>query len=282
MNELPLSLGFSPCPNDTFLFHALVHGMVEGAPDFSPIYLEDVETLNDWALEGRLSVTKVSFHALGHALDHYVLLGAGAALGRGCGPLLVASRAMKVEELRDQVIAIPGRLTTAALLLKLYAPDCSNLLPMRFDKIMSAVTSGECAAGVIIHESRFTYQRHNLVLLADLGEWWETATGFPIPLGGIAARRSLGKKALERIEAAIAESVARGLEQPEAPMQYIRSHAQELDDLVIREHVKLYVNDFTRNLGVEGVAALKEFFRRARLAGAIPQSGDLPLMVGDL
>jgi 1,4-dihydroxy-6-naphthoate synthase len=274
-----LSLGFSPCPNDTFIFHALVHGQACGSsPAFGDAALADVETLNEWALAGRLDVTKLSFHALGHVLDQYVLLMAGSALGRGCGPLLVARENFSVAALPGLTIAIPGKYTTAALLLRMYSPVPLTIRVMRFDRIMPAIVAGEVDAGVIIHESRFTFQAHGLLLLQDLGVWWEQETGFPIPLGGIAAKRSLGKEKIQAIDRCIRASVSSAFAGPEAGMDYIRQHAQELDDKVIRDHIGLYVNQFSLDLGAEGVGAVREFLERGRQLGIFPnQSSALPL-----
>lgn len=270
-----LSLGFSPCPNDTFIFHALVHGQHGQAgvesPDFGEAVLADVETLNEWALAGRLDVTKLSFHALGHVLDQYVLLMAGSALGRGCGPLLVAREDFSPAALSRLTIAIPGRYTTAALLLKMYSPVALTTKVMRFDEIMPAIVAGEVDAGVIIHESRFTFREHGLLLLQDLGAWWEQETGFPIPLGGIAAKRSLGKEKIQAIDRCIRASVSSAFASPEAGLSYIRQHAQELDDKVIKDHIGLYVNPFSLDLGDEGVAAVREFLERGRRLGLFPQ-----------
>lgn len=276
----PYSLGFSPCPNDTFIFHALVHGLVGGdCPQFAEPVLADVETLNEWAISGRLDVTKLSFHAYGQVMDRYVLLNAGSALGRGCGPLLVARKSLAQAALPGLTIAIPGRYTTAALLLRLFAPACTNLVTMRFDRIMPAVVSGTVDAGVIIHESRFTYPQHGLVMLQDLGQWWETLTGLPIPLGGIVARRSLGQAALCAIDRAVRASVRLAFGAPQAAMPYIRRHAQELDESVIASHIGLYVNDYSENLGPDGLAAVGEFLRRGSEAGVLPPLPDLPLAV---
>lgn len=274
-----LSLGFSPCPNDTFIFHALMHGQACGSsPAFGDAALADVETLNEWALAGRLDVTKLSFHALGHVLDQYVLLMAGSALGRGCGPLLVARENFSVAALPGLTIAIPGKYTTAALLLRMYSPVPLTIRVMRFDRIMPAIVAGEVDAGVIIHESRFTFQAHGLLLLQDLGVWWEQETGFPIPLGGIAAKRSLGKEKIQAIDRRIRASVSSAFAGPEAGMDYIRQHAQELDDKVIRDHIGLYVNQFSLDLGAEGVGAVREFLERGRQLGIFPnQSSALPL-----
>ena len=267
----PLSIGFSPCPNDTFIFYALMHGRVaaEGL-QFEPEILADVETLNEWAMNRRLDVTKISFHALGHVLDDYVLLQAGAALGRGCGPLLVAGEKFEPAELPAKTVAIPGRFTTAALLLQLYAPQSPRLVSMRFDQIMPSIAAGRVDAGVIIHESRFTYPQHGLVLLQDLGAWWEETSGLPIPLGGIAAKRALGEEVLKAVEQGIRESVRWAFAHPAGCSSYIREHAQELDPDVISNHIDLYVNSFSEDLGREGRAAVEEFLHRGRAAGILP------------
>ncbi|MHB1013676.1 MAG: 1,4-dihydroxy-6-naphthoate synthase [Desulfurivibrionaceae bacterium] len=279
-----LTLGFSPCPNDTFIFHALVHGQAcGGSLSFAEPTLADVETLNEWALAGRLDVSKLSFHALGHVLDRYVLLMAGSALGRGCGPLLVAGENFSAAALPRLTIAIPGSYTTAALLLRMYSPVALKTRVMRFDQIMPAIVAGEVDAGVIIHESRFTFQAHGLLLLQDLGAWWEQETGFPIPLGGIVAKRSLGKEKIQAIDRCVRASVSAGFARPEAGMPYIRQHAQELDDKVIKDHIGLYVNPFSVDLGEEGIGAVQEFLARGRRLGVFPQqSSGLPLTSTEL
>ena len=270
-----LSIGFSPCPNDTFIFHGLVHGLVCGEKiSLDREVITDVETLNEWAMSARLDITKISFHALGHVLDNYVLLSAGSALGRGCGPLLVTGPKGTSGRLSEKIVAIPGRFTTAAMLLKLFAPECKNTVAMRFDNIMESVSKGKVDAGVIIHESRFTYRQHGLKLIRDLGEWWEDKTGSPIPLGGIAARRSLGKDLIVKIDQCIRESVQHAFSNPGQCMEYIRRHAREMDDAVISDHIKLYVNNYSKDLGLEGTAAVQEFFRLGRDVGIIPQSNN--------
>lgn len=259
-----LSLGFSPCPNDTFIFHALVTGAtpVEGVR-FTP-RLEDVETLNRLALRGELDVTKVSYGAIPHLLDRYALLRSGGALGRGCGPLLVARRPLDRRALRKATIAIPGRMTTANLLLRLFGPELSPGREMVYSDIMPAVASGEVDAGLIIHESRFTYPKHGLVKVVDLGEWWEGETGAPIPLGGIIARRSLGDALIRRIESGIRASVEHAFRDPAASAAYVAEHAQEMEPAVMRQHIELYVNDFSVDVGEEGERAISELLRRAK------------------
>lgn len=274
----PLTLGFSPCPNDTFMFYPLVHGLVDtGGISFNE-RLEDVETLNRLAVKGVLDVTKVSYAALGHIREEYALLKAGSALGRGCGPLVVAKEQLDPADLQGKTIAIPGRYTTAHLLMRLYHPDLTTFLEMPFHEIMDAVMTGRADAGVIIHESRFTYQGFGLQQLVDLGAWWEGETGLPIPLGGIVARRSLGAETIRNIEAALAAGVEYARANPAEAAHYIREHAQEMSAEVCSAHIGLYVNDFSRSLGSEGERAVIELLRRAEAAGIIPAS-QTPLFI---
>lgn len=272
----PLTLGFSPCPNDTFMFYPLVRGLVDtGGFSFNE-RLEDVETLNRLAVQGGLDVTKVSYAALGHIREQYALLRAGSALGRGCGPLLVAREPLDAASLQGKTIAIPGRYTTAHLLLRLFDPTLELFLEMPFHEIMDAVMTGRADAGVIIHESRFTYQGFGLHQLLDLGSWWEGETGLPIPLGGIVARRSLGAGTIAVIERALTAAVAYARDNPAEAAHYIREHAQEMSPEVCAAHIGLYVNDFSKELGAEGEEAIRELLRRAEQAGVVPPSG-LPL-----
>ena len=268
----PLTLGFSPCPNDTFMFYPLVHGLVDTAGLSFRERLEDVETLNQLALAGELDVTKVSYHALGHIRDQYALLRSGSALGRGCGPLLVARGNIDPADLRGRRIAVPGLYTTALLLLRLLDPRLENFIVMPFNEIMDAVLTGQADAGLIIHESRFTYQGAGLHKLVDLGEWWEGETGLPIPLGGIVARRSLGAETIAVIERALRAGVTYARRHPAEAASYIREHAQEMSDEVCAAHIGLYVNDFTAELGEEGERAIACLMQRAEEAGIIPRS----------
>lgn len=271
-------MGFSPCPNDTFIFHALVHGRVPcDGLSFSE-RLEDVETLNGLALSGLLDVSKVSYHLLGHILKDYLLLGSGGALGRGCGPLLVAREPLDPARLAGRRIALPGRYTTAALLLRLFDPSLADFVFLPFDRIMAAVADGSVAAGVIIHESRFTFASHGLLQILDLGEWWERETGHPIPLGGIAARRNLGRETLLALERGIARSVDHALQHSAESRPYIRAHSQEMSDQVCDAHIGLYVNGFSRGLGREGEAAVRLLLDRAAAAGIVPPSAE-PLFI---
>ncbi|HXE96925.1 MAG TPA: 1,4-dihydroxy-6-naphthoate synthase [Dongiaceae bacterium] len=273
-----LTLGFSPCPNDTFMFHPLVHGLVDTGGLAYRERLEDVETLNQLALAGELDVSKVSYHALGHIRDRYALLRSGSALGRGCGPLLVAADRIDPADLRGRTIAVPGRYTTAKLLLRLFDPTLANFIVMPFNEIMDAVLNGNVDAGLIIHESRFTYHGFGLHKLLDLGEWWEGETGLPIPLGGIVARRSLGAETIAAIERALREGVEYARAHPDEAARYICEHAQEMSQEVCAAHIGLYVNDFSTDLGDEGVRAISCLLQRAEQAGLIPPS-DLPLFM---
>lgn len=265
-----LRFGFSPCPNDTFAFHALVHGLVP-TPGFtlSP-FLADVEELNQRAFKAELEMSKLSFHALAHVLDAYVLLRSGAALGRGCGPLLVARPGFEPAGLSRIKVAVPGRYTTAHLLLTLYLGKPPNVAPMLFSEVMPAVARGDYDAGLIIHEGRFTYERLGLVSLVDLGQWWEAETGLPIPLGCIAARRDLGRDLALELEKALARSVTQAWERPQASREYVLAHAQEMEIPVVDQHIGLYVNSFSQDLGGEGLRAVEYMLEKGRAAGLLP------------
>lgn len=295
----PLHLAYSPCPNDTYIFHAWVQGLL---PDAPPVVerLEDIDTLNALALRGEPDVVKVSFGAYPYLRARYALLHSGGALGRGCGPLVVA----RAEELgagarpgvavgpggpapgADEAarsllttgrVAIPGRLTTATLLLSLFAPGLEDLVVLPYDRIMPAVAAGEVAAGVIIHESRFTYPQHGLVALVDLGEWWERTTGHPIPLGGVVVRRDLSPAVAGAVDRAVRAGLERARIDPAASQAYIRRYAQEMDPVVCEQHIRLYVTDFSNDYGPEGEAAIRDLLQRAAgLPGAAPAT-DAPL-----
>lgn len=243
----------------------------------------DVETLNRMAFNSELDITKISYHAFGHLRDKYMLLRAGGALGRGCGPLIVSKEDYSMEELRGKKIAIPGRLTTAYLLLQLYDTSfstkssdlkkmSSNIVEMPFHKIIDAVASDEVDAGLIIHESRFTYADYGLREIIDLGNWWEDNTGLPIPLGGIIAKRSNGIELNKKINDIVKRSVEYAFNNRPEPRSYIKNHSQELSDDVINQHIDLYVNQFSVDLGSEGEKAVNELLSRAEKAGIIPTS----------
>ena len=273
-SPVELEVGFSPCPNDTFIFHALITGRVLTPGVTWRARLEDVEVLNRLAFARMLPVTKISFHAYGHLRESYALLSSGAALGRGCGPLLMAREgALRHPDREGARIAIPGKWTSAALLLRLYAPELAprQLIEMPFHKILGTVLRGEADAGLIIHESRFTYQDHGLVSLVDLGSWWEKETGLPIPLGGIVAERSLGRKTLRAVEASLRTSVVHARLHPEDSAEYVKRHAQEISPEVTRAHIELYVNHFTEELGAEGIKAVSVLYERAEREGIVPR-----------
>jgi 1,4-dihydroxy-6-naphthoate synthase len=257
-----VGFGFSPCPNDTFAFDALVHGRIE-AP-FTPVpSFHDIEELNALAREGRYELTKLSFGALAGLRDSYTLLRSGAALGRGCGPLVVAREPASLAQATAGRFAIPGWDTTAFLLLRLAAPPLGEITEIRYDRILDAVASGEVDAGLIIHESRFTYAEHGLVEVADLGAWWEAETGLPVPLGAICARTDIGPGQIAACEDAVRRSVDYAFAHPLASLEYVRAHSQELSDEVCRAHIDLYVNEFTRDLGDDGMAAVDALLARA-------------------
>lgn len=269
----PLTLAYSPCPNDTFIFTPWVEGHIAGAPAVVE-RLEDIDVLNSTALAGGADVVKVSFHAYGHLRDRYCLLRSGGALGRGCGPLVVAPRPLTTQALAEGTVAIPGTLTTAALLLRLWAPALQDarIRVMRFDEILASVRDGVVDAGVIIHESRFTYQRYDLTQVVDLGEWWERQTGHPIPLGGIAMRRDLGEALIQRTERTLARSVEFAYAHTDIIWPTIRRHAQEMEDAVMRQHIDLYVNSFTLAYGAEGEDAIRHLLHTAEALHVIPHS----------
>lgn len=273
-----LTLGFSTCPNDTFIFHALVHEVIDVRPFHFEAVLKDVEALNQDAAQARLDVSKLSFAALGHVLDDYALLRSGAALGRGCGPLIVARPGISLADLGRRRVAVPGLWTTACLLLGLYMGQRPQVEAMTFDRIMPAVAEGRCDFGVIIHEGRFTYPQYGLVNLLDLGAWWEAQSGLPIPLGCIAVRRNLGPASALKIETMIRASVDHAFAHRRDSQAYIRAHAQELAEPVIRQHIELYVNDYTRDIGAQGERAARLLLERARQVGVVPDS-DQPLFL---
>jgi 1,4-dihydroxy-6-naphthoate synthase len=267
----PLELAFSPCPNDTFIFHAWVAGLLPGAPGVTPVYA-DIDVLNKWAAAGKTDLVKVSYAALPTLLADYALLPSGGALGRGCGPLVVTSQAREGRSLAGAKVAIPGERTTAYVLFRLWAQDqgVASIEVLPFDKIMPAVAAGSVDAGLIIHESRFTYPTYGLTALVDLGDWWETETGLPIPLGAILARRSLGEQEIARLGATIRASVEYAWAQPEVSRSYVLEHSQEMAPEVVDQHIGLYVNEFSADLGDEGYAAISGLLERAEAAGLTP------------
>ncbi|MDX1477560.1 MAG: 1,4-dihydroxy-6-naphthoate synthase [Saprospiraceae bacterium] len=264
---MKLTLGFSPCPNDTFMMEALVHRKVDADELEFDVRIADVETLNEWALEGQLDVTKVSFHAYLKIMQEYSLLSSGAALGFGCGPLLIARQPLSEDVINQGPVAIPGTHTTAHMLFRLRYPAAQRKQFMVFSDIEDAVVNGSAVAGVIIHENRFTYQDKGLHCIEDLGTFWERETGTPIPLGAFVARTTLGAGQIRRIETLIRQSIQHAFAQPESTMPYVRAHAQEMDQQVMQQHINTYVNTFSLDLGSEGLKAVQRLQARAYQAG---------------
>lgn len=269
------SLAYSPCPNDTYIFAALTNGLLDGAPKVD-VVLDDVEALNQAAREGRYALTKASYGAIPYLLDKYRILRAGGALGRGCGPLVVARPGVDAKPplltdfADDAPFAIPGRLTTAYALLRLALGREPRTVEMRFDAIVDAVVNEQVAAGLIIHESRFTYEQAGLEEVIDLGDWWEHETGNPIPLGAILVRRDVSDEDARAVDDAIRRSLRFARERESEIIGYVREHAFEMDDEVMRAHIGLYVNEYSEDVGEAGIAAVEEFFTRAARANVIP------------
>jgi 1,4-dihydroxy-6-naphthoate synthase len=274
---MKLSLGFSPCPNDTFIFDALVNRKIDTEGVDFEVFMEDVERLNQKSFEGELDITKLSFHTFGYVRSIYELSHAGSALGEGVGPLIIARKMLSEQELLQGPIAIPGQFTTAHFLLKLAYPLMENKVEMVFSAIEEAVLKESVKVGVIIHENRFTYASKGLVKLLDLGEFWETKTGLPIPLGGIAIKRSLNSALKIKINEWIKQSVLYAFENPESGSSFIQAHSQEMDSEVIKKHIDLYVNKYTIDLGDRGTTAIQQMFALADQHNLIPYS-NLPLL----
>lgn len=268
----PLKIAYSPCPNDTFVFDAWAHGRVPGAPALDVLFA-DIDITNGMAERGELDVLKVSYAVLPWVLEEYALLPCGGALGRGCGPL-VLTREPGVD-LAGKTVAVPSERSTAYLLFRLWAADVlpegvGKVVVLPFNEIMPAVRDGRVDAGLVIHEARFTYQDYGLHCLADMGEHWESTTGLPIPLGAIIAKRSLGGERLRALAEAARTSVRMAWDDPEASRPYVRAHAQELDPAVADQHIGLYVNEFTADLGEDGYAAVRGLLTRAAAEGLVP------------
>lgn len=274
---MQLSLGFSPCPNDTFIFDDMVNRPQADTGLSFQYQMEDVETLNQWALEAKLDITKVSYNAFLHLTDAYELLHSGSALGRGVGPLLITTKETYnsitdvAAFLQNARIAIPGVHTTANLLLSLAFPDAKNKTEVLFSEIEQKVLDGTFDAGLIIHENRFTYADRGLAKIMDCGAWWEQETGAAIPLGGIIIRKSLPGAVKQKVQQLISESVAHSWEQYPALSAFIRDNAQEMSEEVMRKHINLYVNEYSTDLGTEGKKAIDTLFQKAVQAGLLAQ-----------
>lgn len=278
MAEQPLRIAYSPCPNDTFVFHAWAHGLVPGAPPID-VTFADIDITNGLAAQGQkcpFDVLKVSYAVLPWVLDDFALLPCGGALGHGCGPLVLTRE--RGVSLSGKAVAVPSERSTAYLLFRLWAAaevpgDIGRVVVLPFDQIMPAVRDGKVDAGLVIHESRFTYQRYGLHRLADMGEHWESTTRLPIPLGAIIARRSLGRERLRAVEDAVRASVRMAWDDPQASRGYVLEHAQEMDPAVADQHIGLYVNEFTADLGEAGSAAVRGLLTRAAAEGLVPAIG---------
>lgn len=267
---MKLTLGFSPCPNDTFIFDAMIHGKIDTEGLEFEVLLADVEELNQKAFKGELDVTKLSYHAYAFLIDTYVLLNSGSALGHNCGPLLIARKSLTTTEVNQAKIAIPGKFTTANFLLGLAYPEAKLKEEVLFSEIEQKVIQGEADAGLIIHENRFTYQDKGLVKIVDLGEYWETSTRMPIPLGGIVVNRALPLAIQQKVNRVMFKSVAYAFQNPESSKEFVRAHAQEMDEKVMYQHINLYVNEYTRVLGNKGKNAVIQMFTLAKEKGLIP------------
>lgn len=253
-----ISLAFSSCPNDTFIFDAMVHYKIDTEGVEFDYRMADVEELNQMALNDQVEMTKVSYHAWLYLRENYFLLDSGGAMGFGNGPLVIGKEPFSLNEIENLTIAIPGEFTTANLLLKIFLPKALDKKIMVFNEIEDAVLSGAADAGVIIHENRFTYQEKGLVKIADLGEQWEHLTQCPIPLGAIVVKRNLGYEMINRLDRIMKRSVEFAMTNPDSSISFVRENAQEMDDAVMRKHIQLYVNEFTVNMGESGKKAIKK------------------------
>ena len=273
---MKLSIGFSPCPNDTFIFDAMIHGKIDTLGLDFEVTMGDVEELNRLAFQKELDITKLSYHAFGHLLNDYRLLDAGSALGRNCGPLLIAKKGFDPTTITSAKIAIPGKYTTANFLLSMAYPQAKNKIEYLFSDIETAILNNEVDAGLIIHENRFTYQGKGLVKLIDLGEYWEEETQLPIPLGGIVIQNKIDIAIRQKVNDVLKRSIAYAFEHPEESLPFIQKNAQEMDKKVMYAHIGLYVNDFSLDLGKEGKKAVIYLFEKAVKMNIIPAwNGDV-------
>lgn len=269
---MKLTLGFSPCPNDTFIFDALVNGKIDTQGIEFEVVHADVEQLNRWAMEGKLDITKLSFHAYAYCIANYVLLNSGSALGNNCGPMLISKLPKTTAEINAAHIAIPGKMTTANFLLGILYPEAKTKTETIFSGIENAVINEEVDMGLIIHENRFTYQHKGLHKVTDLGEEWETKTQSPIPLGGIFIKRSLDRELQLRVDGLIRQSIEYAFANPESSKEYVKQYSQEMDDHVIQQHINLYVNQYSVSLGLVGKRAISTMFKIGQDNGIIPKA----------
>jgi 1,4-dihydroxy-6-naphthoate synthase len=269
---MKLTLGFSPCPNDTFIFDAMVNGKIDTKGLEFECKMEDVETLNQWAILGELDITKLSYNTFLRTVGQYALLHSGSALGKGVGPLLIAKSSLPLTDSKNYRIAIPGMNTTANLLLSLALPEAKNKTEVLFSEIEQAVLDGQYDAGLIIHESRFTYQQKGLLKLMDLGDWWEHEMNAAIPLGGIVMKRSFSKELITTVDSVLKASIAYAWKYYPALTPFVTQNSQEMEEYVMRQHIELYVNEYTTDLGEGGRNAIITLFNKAHAAGIIPDS----------
>lgn len=269
-----ITIGFSPCPNDTFIFDALVHHKIDTEGLDFEVFFGDVEELNQKAFNNELDITKLSYHAYGYLTVNYVLLNAGSALGKGCGPILVQSSNVQSLKLADAKIAIPGKYTTANFLLSIAHPEATNKTEILFSDIENAVLIGQVDAGLLIHENRFTYEQKGLKKIIDLGEYWENTTGALIPLGGIVMKRSFNEATIKKMNRLIRKSIEYAFENKNSALAFMQQHAQEMDEKIMMQHVDLYVNKYSIDLGEEGRAAVTKMFNLAQQKGVIPEIVD--------
>jgi 1,4-dihydroxy-6-naphthoate synthase len=258
-----LSLGFSPCPNDCFIFDALIHNKINTGDFTFKQEIADVEKLNMLAFDGSLDITKLSFHAYMHCVDKYELLTSGSALGSNCGPLVISKDSFNQSELNNKTVAIPGKYTTANFLFTIAFPGCKNKIEMLFSDIEEAVLNGTVDAGVIIHENRFTYEQKGLKKIIDLGEFWEQSTKHPIPLGGIAIKRSLPADVKHKVNDMLRASVQFAFDNPKESLGFIKQHSQTMDEEVMYKHIELYVNEYSLDLGEKGKEAIEKMLKKA-------------------
>ena len=275
---MKLTLGYSPCPNDCFIFDALVHQKIDTEGLDFEVVLDDVETLNRKAMAAELDITKLSFHAFAYVLNHYILLRAGSALGFNCGPLLISKTTLTDPQKQIKTVAIPGKLTTANFLLSLAFPDLKNKTELLFSDIEDAVLNEKVDAGLIIHENRFTYLKKGLKKVMDLGEYWDTLIHAPIPLGGIVIKRNIDAAIQQKVNRLINKSVAYAFANPQSSMPYVKLHAQAMDETVIKQHIQLYVNNFSLDLGETGMNAVNLLFDKAEELGLFKRK-DQQLMI---
>jgi 1,4-dihydroxy-6-naphthoate synthase len=268
---MKLTLGFSPCPNDTFIFDAMVHGRIDTEGLEFDFFLADVEELNRKALDSTVDITKISYHAYSHVASNYLILDSGSALGHRNGPLLISKRTISPDELSGLKIAIPGKLTTANLLFSIAWPEVVNKKEYIFSDIEKALLNDEVDAGLIIHETRFTYYKRGLKKIADMGEYWESLTGLPIPLGAIVINRRIPEDIALKVNRVLRRSLEFAYKDSFASYDFVSGNAKEMDSTVMNNHIKLYVNEFTLNLGSKGREAINRLFSVAGEKGVIPQ-----------